>query len=97
MRLVARVVRPVKGRCTLRLCRHRRARCERYRCSGLRRDSTLEAFSHNPTDGSFAPLVTRQAHVPRAGTCGLRTRAGLLSQRPAISRVSPSYVRPTSP
>ena len=24
-----------------------------------RRDSTLEAFRHNPTDGSFAPLATR--------------------------------------
>lgn len=25
----------------------------------LRRDSDLEAFSRNPTDGSFAPLVSR--------------------------------------
>jgi hypothetical protein len=26
-----------------------------------RRDSDLEAFSHNPTDGSFAPLIGRSS------------------------------------
>ncbi|EJW71189.1 hypothetical protein WUBG_17902, partial [Wuchereria bancrofti] len=27
-------------------------------------DSDLEAFSHNPSDGSFAPLADGQAHEP---------------------------------
>ena len=29
----------------------------RYGIVTSRRDSDLEAFSHNPTDGSFAPLA----------------------------------------
>lgn len=29
----------------------------RYGIIASRRDSDLEAFSHNPTDGSFAPLA----------------------------------------
>ncbi|KAG8171203.1 hypothetical protein JTE90_017003 [Oedothorax gibbosus] len=34
-------------------------------------DSDLEAFSHNPTDGSFAPLASDQAHEPSVPrTCG---------------------------
>ena len=35
-----------------------------------RRDSDLEAFSHNPTDGSFAPLAARPGTVPNIRTCG---------------------------
>ena len=34
------------------------------------RDSDLEAFSHNPSDGSFAPLVTRPRAVPFVRNCG---------------------------
>lgn len=35
----------------------------RYGIVTSRRDSDLEAFSHNPTDGSFAPLA------PQPSTC----------------------------
>ena len=53
-----------------------------------RRDSDLEAFSHNPSDGSFAALADR----PTTWTKCLNLRflsywAGLLSQQPVNSRV----------
>ena len=59
-----------------------------------RRDSDLEAFSRNPTDGSFAPLATR----PRTCTKCPNLRflsywAGLLSQRQSISRVKLTCLR----
>ncbi|KAG8155865.1 hypothetical protein JTE90_008714 [Oedothorax gibbosus] len=38
--------------------------------ASTRRDSDLEAFSHNPTDGSFAPWPLDQAHEPSVRTCG---------------------------
>ena len=34
------------------------------------KDSDLEAFSHNPPDGSFATLVFRPRAVPFIRTCG---------------------------
>ena len=51
-------------------------------------DSDLEAFSHKPSDGSFAPLACR----PSTWTKCLNLRflsywAGLLLQQPVISRV----------
>lgn len=51
-------------------------------------DSGLEAFSHNPTDGSFAPLAAQ----PRANTNYPNQRflsyyVELLLQQPYISRV----------
>ena len=57
--LVARVVCPVRGRCTLRLNLPTDAQGANGIVAVTRRDSDLEAFSHNPTDGSFAPLATR--------------------------------------
>ena len=52
------------------------------------RDSDLEAFSHNPSDGSLAPL----AYQPSTWTKCLNLRflsywAGLPLQQPVISRV----------
>ena len=35
-----------------------------------RRDSALEAFRHNPTDGSFAPPPYRASTIPNVRTCG---------------------------
>ena len=35
-----------------------------------RRDSALEAFRHNPTDGSFAPPNYRSSTIPNVRTCG---------------------------
>gem|GEM_PF-6847900 len=35
-----------------------------------RRDSALEAFRHNPTDGSLAPLADRPSTKPNVRTCG---------------------------
>ena len=35
-----------------------------------RRDSALEAFRHNPADGSFAPPADRPSTIPNVRTCG---------------------------
>ncbi|EEB19804.1 hypothetical protein Phum_PHUM590900 [Pediculus humanus corporis] len=35
-----------------------------------RPDSALEAFRHNPTDGSLAPPVVRPSAEPNVRTCG---------------------------
>ena len=60
----------------------------RYGIVTFRGDSDLEAFSHNPTDGSFAPLAPQ----PSTYTKCLNLRflsywAGLLLQQHIISRV----------
>ena len=53
-----------------------------------RRDSALEAFRHNPTDGSFAPPLDRASTCTKCPNLRfLSYWAGLLSQWPAISRV----------
>ena len=53
-----------------------------------RRDSALEAFRHNPTDGSFAPPVDRPSTCTKCPNLRfLSYWAGLLSQRPVNSRV----------
>ena len=54
----------------------------------IRRDSDLEAFSHNPTDGSFAPLIGRSSTWTKCPNLRfLSYWAGFLSQRLVISRV----------
>ncbi|KAG8174409.1 hypothetical protein JTE90_016105 [Oedothorax gibbosus] len=57
--LVARVACPSLDRCTPRLKLPFDARGTNGIVASTRRDSDLEAFSHNPTDGSFAPLASR--------------------------------------
>ena len=59
----------------------------RYRCrSG--RDTDLEAFSHSPTDGSFAPLAARPSTCAKCPNLRfLSYWAGLPLQQPVISRV----------
>ena len=53
-----------------------------------RRDSALEAFRHNPTDGSFAPPLDRVSTCTKCPNLRfLSYWAGLLSQRPVNSRV----------
>jgi len=53
-----------------------------------RRDSALEAFRHNPTDGSFAPPADRPSTYTKCPNLRfLSYWAGLLSQRRVISRV----------
>ena len=53
-----------------------------------RRDSALEAFRHNPTDGSFAPPAYRPSTCTKCPNLRfLSYWAGLLSQRRVISRV----------
>ena len=53
-----------------------------------RRDSALEAFRHNPTDGSFAPPADRPSTCTKCPNLRfLSYWAGLLSQRRVISRV----------
>ena len=56
--LVARVV-PLGGGCTPRLTLPIDAQGTNGIVAVTRRDSDLEAFSRNPTDGSVAPLATR--------------------------------------
>lgn len=57
--LVARVACHSLDRCTPRLKLPTDARGTNGIVALTRRDSDLEAFSHNPTDGSFAPLAAR--------------------------------------
>ena len=53
-----------------------------------RRDSALEAFRHNPTDGSFAPPTDRSSTCTKCPNLRfLSYWAGLLSQRRVNSRV----------
>ena len=53
-----------------------------------RRDSALEAFRHNPTDGSFAPSLDRVSTCTKCPNLRfLSYWAGLLSQLQVISRV----------
>ena len=51
-------------------------------------DSDLEAFSHNPTDGSFAALVCQPTALPIIWTNGSsRTRLDYCVDNILISRV----------
>ena len=53
-----------------------------------RRDSALEAFRHNPTDGSFAPPADRPSTCTKCPNLRfLSYWAGLLSRLQVISRV----------
>ena len=51
-------------------------------------DSDLEAFSHNPTDGSFAPLAVQLSALPIIWTNGSsRTKLDYYCDNNLISRV----------
>ena len=51
-------------------------------------DSDLEAFSHNPTDDSFAALATQPAALPNIRTNGSsRTKLDYCQDNKFISRV----------
>ena len=51
-------------------------------------DSDLEAFSHNPTDGSFAALAAQPTALPNIWTNGSsRTKLDYCRDNQLISRV----------
>ncbi|KAG8170567.1 hypothetical protein JTE90_001058 [Oedothorax gibbosus] len=53
----------------------RRYETVRYRCIGTRRDSDLEAFSHNPNGGKLRTTgLSAQAPEPSVRTCGSSSR-----------------------